>query len=145
MRKIILIGAIAVGALSLIVAAVLIYALTDLNSIIASRQKLLLDKVSEAVGRPVEMQQIKASLGWGVTVAISGVKIADDPAFSQLPFVAANQVSGAVELLPLLGGEVKVTRLVFDHPEIRVLRDAQGQLNVSTIGQGKQKPAAAAP
>jgi hypothetical protein len=145
MRKIILIGGIAVGALSLIVAAVLVYALTNLNSIIASRQKLLLDKLSDAAGRSVEIQEIKASLGWGVSVAISGLKIADDPAFSQLPFVAANQVSGAVELLPLLGGEVKVTRLVFDHPEIRVLRDAQGQLNVSTIGKGKQKPAPAAP
>ena len=141
MRKTILTVGIALGALLLIIGAVLIYAIANLNSIIASRQKMLLDKLSDVVGRPVEIAEIKASLGWGVSIAISGLKIADDPAFSQLPFVAANQVSAAVELLPLLGGNLKITRLVFDEPQIRVLRDAQGQLNVSTIGRGKEKAA----
>ncbi|HEY2662756.1 MAG TPA: AsmA family protein [Candidatus Binataceae bacterium] len=145
MRKIILTVGIAVGVLILIVGAVLFYAVANLNSIIASQQKMLLDKLGDAVGRPVEIEEIKASLGWGVSIAVSGLKIADDPAFSQLPFVAANQVSGAVELLPLLGGDLKVTRLVLDQPQIRVLRDAQGQLNVSTIGRSKEKAAPAAP
>ena len=111
MRKTILAAGIAVGVLILIVGAVLIYPVVNLNSILAARQKTLLDKISDAVGRPVEIEEIKGSLGWGVSIAVRGVKIADDPAFSQLPFVTVNQVLGAVELLPLLGGDVKVTRL----------------------------------
>lgn len=147
MRKIVLAAGIAVAVLLLLVGAVLIYAVIDLNSIIAARKKILLDKLSEALDRPVEIQEVKASLGWGVSIAVSDVKIADDPAFSQLPFVTANQVSGGVELLPLLSGDLKVTSLVFDQPRIRVLRDAQGRLNVSTIGggRGKAPPATPAP
>jgi uncharacterized protein involved in outer membrane biogenesis len=145
MRKIILVAGITVGVLILIVGGVLIYAVANLNSIIASRQKMLLDKVADALGRPVEIQGIKASLGWGVSIAISGVKIADNPAFSQMPFVAADQVAAGVNLLPLLRGDVKVTRLVFDRPRIRVLRDTHGQLNVSSLGGGKEKTAPVAP
>jgi hypothetical protein len=63
MRKIILGAGIAVGVLLLIVAAVLIYAVANLNSIIATRQKMLLDKLSDALGRPVEIQEVKASIG----------------------------------------------------------------------------------
>jgi len=145
MRKVVLVAGIAVGVLLLALGAVLIYAIANLNSIIATRQKMVLDKVSDVLGRPVEIQEIEASLGWGISIAISGVKIADDPIFSQLPLVAVNQVSAGVELLPLIRGDLKVTRLVVDQPRIRVLRDTHGRLNVSTIGGGKEKAAPAAP
>lgn len=50
-----------------------------------------------------------------------------------------------MKLWPLLTRKVKVTRLVFEQPRIRVLRDTQGRLDVSTIGKGTEKATPAKP
>ena len=54
------------------------------------------------MGRHVEVGKIQAQMGWGVSVEISGLTIADDPAFSAKPFLAASEVSADVEFFPLL-------------------------------------------
>ncbi len=136
MRKTLLIAGSVLGVLLLVVIGLIIYAASNLNSIIATRRARILALVSDSLGRPVEVQDIKAALGMGVSMQITGVKIGDNPAFSQLPFVAANEVSGEVEFLPLLAGDVRLTKLVLKSPEVRILRDANGVLNVSTIGKG---------
>ena len=135
MRRLLLIAGGAIGVAILIVAAVVGYAYLNLNSIIAANRARLLDRASAALGRPIEAGEIKASLGWGVAIDVTGVKLADDPAFSQLPFVQASDVFLKVELLPLLHKEVKVTELVLRQPQIRVIRDAAGSLNVSTLAK----------
>jgi uncharacterized protein involved in outer membrane biogenesis len=148
MRKaLIILGAI-VGAIVVVVAAALFYAAANLNSIIAQNRDRLLAKASDAIGRKVEAQEIKAQIGWGVMADISGVSIADDPAFSTKPFVRASDVFAKLDLMPLLTRQIRVTSVIFSKPEIRIIRNDQGVLNVSTIGHGKKKteaPEQAAP
>jgi AsmA-like C-terminal region/AsmA family len=127
------IGAI-IGVLVLAIIAILAYAYFNLNSIIASNRGYILARASDALGRPVEVQDIKATIGWGVRMDVSGVKVGDDPSFSQLPFLQANDVYVDVELLPLLSRSLKVTKLVVKQPQLRILRDRAGTLNVTTIG-----------
>ncbi len=95
----------------------------------------MLARASDAIGRPLEADEIKASLGRGVAIEITGVKLADDPAFSQLPFVQADEVLLKVEFLPLLSKELKVTELVLRQPQIRIIRSTAGAMNVSTIAK----------
>jgi len=144
MRKILAISAAIVGVLILVVVGLAVYAALNLNSIIKANQAYLLAKVSDSLGRRVDAQAIDVSLGWGIGLGIKSVQIADDSRFSQIPFVQANEVSGQVAFLPLLRREVKVTRLIFKQPTVRVLRNAAGELNVSTIGK-KEQPQAQAP
>jgi uncharacterized protein involved in outer membrane biogenesis len=66
---------------------------------------------------------------------VTGVKLADDAAFSQLPFVQADDVFLKVEHIPLLRKEIKVTELVLRQPQIRIIRGASGAMNVSTIAK----------
>src|SRR6516162_3580891 len=136
MRKpLIVVGSI-VGALILALIAIFIYAAANLNSIIAENRGFLLQRVSAALGRKIEVAQIRAQLGWGVSADLTGVTIADDPAFSARPFVSASAVSAKLELIPLLARrQLRVSRVVLKEPEIRIVRNAQGQLNVSTIGK----------
>jgi uncharacterized protein involved in outer membrane biogenesis len=133
MRRLILIAGVALGVAILIVVAVVGYAYLNLNSIIASNRARLLDRASAAVGRPIQADELKASLGRGVAIEITGVKLADDAAFSQLPFVQADDVFLKVELLPLLHKEIKVTELILRQPQIRIIRGTSGAMNVSTI------------
>jgi uncharacterized protein involved in outer membrane biogenesis len=60
--------------------------------------------------------------------------VADDPSFSQLPFLKAKRVSGQIELLPLLAREILITRLDLLNPDVRILRDGAGRFNITTLG-----------
>ena len=141
MRKLLLIAGSLIGIAILIVAAIVGYAYFNLDSIIAANRARLLDRASAALGRPLAADEIKASLGWGVAIDVTGVKLADDPAFSQLPFIQAGDVFLKVELLPLLHKDVKVTELVLRQPQIHVIRAPSGALNLATLAK---KGAAAA-
>ena len=101
-----------VGAVVLIAAGLTAYAYFNLSSIVARNEKRILARVSDALGRPVEVGKIQAQMGWGVSVEVSGLTIADDPAFSSKPFLAANDVSVDVEFLPAAArrGEGQQTR-----------------------------------
>ncbi len=135
MRRGLLIGGSILGVIMLVIAAVFGYAALNLNSIIQSNRERILAKVSDALDRPVAVSAIKASLGWGVSLDLKGLTLADDPAFSNQPVVSAQDVYCRVELIPLLSKQIKVVRLDIQNPEIRVIRSRSGELNVSTIGK----------
>ncbi len=93
MRRILLISGVVVGAAVLIAAALTAYAFFNLSSIVARDEKRILARVSDELGRRVDVGKIRAQIGWGVSIEVTGLKIADDQAFSAKPFLAANQVS----------------------------------------------------
>lgn len=139
MRRALLISAIAAGAALLAGAALIGYAYFNLSSIVARHRQEILASVSDGLGRPVEVARISAHAGWGVSVKVSGLTVADDPAFSQLPFIAAKQVSVELALLPLLHGKARVSTLDLIKPDIRIVRNARGELDLGTLGS---RPAA---
>lgn len=150
MRKAILTAIIIVGVIIIVVVGVMIYAAVNLNSLIASNRARILAKASDSLGRKVDVQNISASLGWGVSVDLSGVSIADDPRFSDKPFVTASDIYAKVAILPLLHRQIEVDRLSLKQPVVRIIRNQGGEMNVSTIGHkpsgaGEAAPSAGAP
>src|SRR5208283_5412348 len=135
MRRVIVIAAAIVGAVVIFAGAILFYAATNLNSIIAERRQTILDKVSHALGRQVHADDIKVSLGWGILADVTGVQVADDPDISNKPFIEASNVYTRLELLPLLARQIQVTEVVLDKPVIRIVQTRDGTLNVSTLGR----------
>ena len=112
LRRILIISGIAVGVLVLAAGALTTYAFFNLSSIVARQSRSeSLAQVSNELGRRVEVGKIQAQMGWGVSVEVSGLTIADDSSFSAKPFLAADDVSIEVEFFPLLRGEAKVTKL----------------------------------
>ena len=134
MRKTVLISSIVLGAVALIAAGLAAYAYFNLSALIARNQDRILARVSGELGRQVAVGKIQAQVGWGVSVDVSGLTIADDPAFSSKPFLAASDVKVHVEFLPLLAGEARVSRLELSKPDIRLVMNANGDLNVASIG-----------
>ncbi len=137
MRRVIVIAVAIVGAVVIFAGAILFYAATNLNSIIAERRQIVLDKVSRALGRQVHADDIKVSLGWGILADVTGVRVSDDPDFSNKPFIEANNVYTRLELIPLLARRIEVTEVVLDKPVIRIVQTHDGTLNVSTLGRKK--------
>ncbi len=146
MRRALAIVGIIAGGLIIAVVAVFIVAAVNLNSIIAQQRGYLLQRASDALGRDVQVADITASLGWGVMADLKGVKIADDPAISQEPFVEARNLYATVDLIPLLSRQLHVTEITLKDPEIRIIRGSDGKLNVASIGKkSKQNPFNQAP
>jgi len=137
MRRVIVVAAAIVGAVVIFAGAILFYAATNLNSIIAERRQTILDKVSTALGRQVHADDIKVSLGWGILAEVTGVQVADDPDISKKPFIEASNVYTRLQLMPLLARRIEVTEVVLDKPVIRIIQTRDGTFNVSTLGRKK--------
>ena len=66
--------------------------------------------------------------------------IADDPKFSNQPFVQADSVKIRVEMLPLIfRKEIVIQGFSMESPKIQLLRAANGTWNYSTIGSNSQQ------
>lgn len=98
--------------------------------------------LSKSLGRKVTIQKVDLSV-WSGGLVAQNASIADDPRFSNQPFVQANSVKIRVELLPLIfHKEVHVRGFALDSPKIQLLRASDGTWNYSSIGKAGATPAA---
>lgn len=96
--------------------------------------------IEEALNRKVELKDIRLTIWPRIGARIGGFLVQDDPAFRSGPFASLSSLDVGVKLLPLLGGKVDVEEITLRDPVITVLKNAQGQLNVSTLGSKAQAP-----
>ena len=123
----------------LIVIVLIIPFLIDAN---AFRPKLE-SELTDTLGRPVKVGNLSLSLLSGGVTA-DNISIADDPAFSQSPFVQAKSLKVGVELIPLIFSKtLNVTDLTLDQPEISLVRSRDGEKwNFSSLGNSASSGAA---
>ena len=87
-----------------------------------------------ALGRKVSIGNITIALLSG-GMAIEGLSIADDPAFSTAPFVTAKAVTVGVDLMPLIfSRSLHVESFRLEDPQVVLLNSASGQWNFSGLG-----------
>ena len=91
-------------------------------------------KTSAALGRQVELGKLRLSLS-SASLTTERLVIADDPEFSNAPFLKAQSVSVGVELMPLiLSRSLEVTTITIDSPQVTLIRDPAGRWNYSSLG-----------
>ena len=96
-------------------------------------------QASAALGRPVKVGDLSLSILSG-SVEADDISIADDPAFSKSPFVTAKSLKIGVELMPLIfGGNLNVTEITLEKPEITLLNISGGKWNFSSLGGASTK------
>ncbi len=124
---------------AIIVILVLIPLLVNANSF---RPKIEA-QLQSALGRKVQIGDLSLSLLSGGITA-KDIAIADDPKFSQSPFVRAKSLDVGVELWPLITSRsLRVTGLTLTQPELALIHSPSGTWNFSSLGAG-QKTAASA-
>ncbi len=105
-------------------------------------------EITTSLGRKATLGKLDLSV-WSGGLVAQNASLADDPAFSNEPFLEAKTVKIGVELLPLIFGEkVNITGFAIDGPKVNLIRHANGIWNYSTIGgakpstpsQGKEAP-----
>jgi AsmA protein len=91
-------------------------------------------RASAALSRKVDLGNLRLSLSSGSLTAET-LAIADDPKFSNSPFLSAKSVSVGVELVPLiLSRSLKVTAITIDSPQVTLIRNPAGRWNYSSLG-----------
>lgn len=95
--------------------------------------------LSDATGRKVTLGHLSFSLFSGSLTA-DQLSIADDPAFSQQPFVQAKQVHIGVEVGPLLfHKQLKIQGITIDTPKINLIQNAANVWNYASIGNSSKR------
>lgn len=96
-------------------------------------------ELTSSLGRKVTLGKLDLSVWSGSLVAQNAV-VADDPAFSNQPFLQATTVKINVEMLPLIfSKQVHITGFSIDSPKVNLIRHAGGAWNYSTIGAASAK------
>src|SRR4051812_2750821 len=92
-------------------------------------------ELTDALGRQVKVGNITLSLLSG-GVAADNISIADDPQFSNSPFVQAKSLKVGVEVMPLIFSKtLNVTNLTLDQPQINLVKSENGdKWNFSSLG-----------
>jgi len=99
-------------------------------------------KLSSALGRNVQLGNLKLSILSG-NLRVEDIRIADNPSFSQSPFVNAQSLQVSIELKPLIFDKsVHIKGITLDRPSITLISSKSGQWNFSDLGssQAEQKP-----
>jgi AsmA protein len=140
-----------VAGIALAVFLLLLVALPFLINVNSFRPKIE-SEASRALGRRVTIGNLSLSILSG-SVRAEDIAIADDPGFSQSPFVSAKSLKVGVELMPLIfSRQINVTDITLEAPQIALLKTTRGKWNFSSIGgasaqtaSDSAKPAGSAP
>jgi len=99
-----------------------------------SFRPILQSKAQEALGRNVTIGKLGFSLFSG-SLSADGITIADDPRFSNAPFVTAKSLDVSVDVMPLImSRELHVNSIKLVQPQVALISNAQGQWNYSSLG-----------
>ena len=97
-------------------------------------------ELTAALGRQVKVGNLSLSIFSG-TVSADDISIADDPAFSNSPFVTAKTFKAGVQIMPLIFSKtLHITGVTLKEAQIALLRGANGNWNFSSLGGGSARP-----
>ncbi|HZD46514.1 MAG TPA: AsmA family protein, partial [Acidobacteriaceae bacterium] len=95
--------------------------------------------LSDATGRQVTLGHLSFSLFTGSLIA-DQLSIADDPAFSQQPFIQAQQIHIGIEVGPLLfDKQIKIRGITIDTPKINLIQNQANVWNYASLGNSSKR------
>lgn len=142
MRKFLKISGIVLGILLLLVvaAAIALPLIVDPNDF----KPRIVSAVEEATGRDFEIPgDIELSVFPWLGAELGAVRMGNAEGFGDEPFASIEGVQVRVKVLPLLGGEVEIGKVVVEQPVVRLAKDADGRSNWEDLLA--EKPAEEAP
>jgi AsmA protein len=97
-------------------------------------------KLSTALGRQVQVGNLSLSILSG-SLSADNLSIADDPSFSNSPFLTAKSLHVGVKMMPLIfSRSLNITGLTIERPQVTLLHDPQGRWNFSSLAAGSGAP-----
>jgi AsmA protein len=105
-------------------------------------------QLSAALARKVKLGRLGLSV-FSASVSADDLSIGEDPAYGNEPFLRAKSLRIGVDLRPfLLRGELSLTALTIDRPQVQLIQSEAGDWNFSSLGGQRaavRKPAEPGP
>jgi AsmA protein len=103
-------------------------------------QSLISHSATQALGRPVQFRSLSVRVLPLPAIRLTDLEVGEDPRFGTKPFLTIGTGSLRLHLLPLLHGRVEFGELILERPQIAVIQDPTGRLNVATLGAAPGPP-----
>ncbi len=127
MKRILTIAGIALGVIILIL--IMIPLFVSANTFRPKIEAM----ASQALGRKVQIGNLSFSVFSGSLTA-DNLSVADDPRFSQSPFLTASSVKIGVHMWPLITSkQLEITGITIDKPMVHLISNSANQWNYSTL------------
>jgi len=124
-----------IGAIVLVVAGAGL--VVGLDSLVRESKQAIRRELERAVGRAVTFDTIELDFWGPPTLALNNVTVQDDPRFAATPFIHARQLKVSIRWLSLLSGKPEITGFVLEEPEIQIIRNEYGDINIfEPTGEG---------
>jgi AsmA protein len=125
-----------VAILGIVIVLLIVVALALPFVIDANRFRPALEsRLSIALGREVKLGDLKVALLSG-GVSASDLSIADDPAFSRMPFLRAQSLNVGVEMMPFIfSRKINIRAITISQPQISLIETPAGAFNFSSMGR----------
>ncbi len=103
----------------------------------------IVNSISLAVGRPVDVAEVRLRLLPQPGFDLENFVIHDDPAFSAEPVLRAQEVTASLRVTSLLRGRLEIARLNLTDPSLNLVRNAEGHWNLENLIERTEKIAVA--
>ena len=115
---------------------------------VARYKPQIVGKLSKALDREVDFKtaNLGISLKQGVSLKLSDLFIADDPAFSKDALLAIKEASLGIDVMRYLSTkQINVPSVIVNSPSFTLVRTKDGKLNVHSLTKVSQEPVSTAP
>ncbi len=119
-------------------AVLAVAAVVGLEALLENRKEAIRRQMAEAIGRAVTFDTVHLNFlrhpgSLGITV--TDLRVADDPRFAATPLIHATQTTISLGWLSLFTGNPTVSHIILNQPEIQVIRNEYGDVNIFTPAQ----------
>jgi len=93
----------------------------------------IVNSISLALGRPVEVAAVKLRLLPHPGFDLEDFVVHDDPAFGAEPMLRASEVTASLRITSLLRGRLEIARLNLTEPSLNLVRNPAGHWNLENL------------
>ena len=108
------------------------------NGLAGKNRELVQQELQRFLGKDVRFESLDVSIFWPPGFVAREFRVADDPRFAATPALRARELILGVDLWQLLFGRVVVNSLNFQEPELQIIADETGLLNLSVLSNRKK-------
>jgi uncharacterized protein involved in outer membrane biogenesis len=95
-------------------------------------------EIHRLLGKDVAFDRLEASIWGGLGFSAKEFQITDDRRFAATPFLHANELRLGISLWQLLHGRLVIDSLSLNTPEVQIITNEEGAVNVSAFAQRKK-------
>ena len=121
-------------AVVVVVILALFIALLNLGKIVTANQDYLIAQAEQLLGRDISVDAVEVAFWPSIGVRLNQIAISDDKKFSDEDLLRADDLRLNLKIMPLLSGNIEVKSLIIHNPDIRLIRDKNGNMNILTLG-----------